>query len=333
MSTSYHNGGIIQNVHVQLILWGSYWEGSNPNPSVEAIRVAISSIVTGTYMSSLSQYSSPSPYQYIGTGVLYGTTLVTSAVNTPNPSPADPPNPFSEHDITTLVSNLIYTNEVVSPSEPGAADNQVLYCVILPPTWTYKDNANFIGLHSSYVYYAPPLYWHIVRYAWVTQGPVGSLDAITSIFSHELAEACSDPDGTGWFLDPGPDQNEIGDLCPGVFNRLANGVLLQGYFSNSDNGCVVPTEKFVKDNKDGKDGADGKNAKDQKEAKDQHKERKEAKEKDRDFVQGEPWIKNVLAELASTTTEQQANGQAFIRPEERPAVGEHALTQAQDAQG
>lgn len=322
---TYHNGGIIRNVHVVLIFWGSYWEGDNPNPSVQTISDAVSSIVTGTYMSSLAQYTTPNPFQSIGTGVLYGTQLITSSFAS---SPGDPPNPFTDNHVTTLISDCIRTGIVPPPDDKTAGDNQILYCVILPPNWTFRDNPNFVGEHGSYLLWNF-LWNHTVRYAWITQTS-GSLDSITCVFSHELAEACSDPDGNGWYQDPGPDQNEIGDLCESIMGRLDDNTFVQAYWSNADNQCVIPTQKFVKDNKDNKDNKESKEYKDHKDHKERGKEGKDAKEKDRDLIIGRSWIDVESSQSAGETGRPGASGQAFIRPDERPAVGEQALTNTHD---
>src|SRR5262245_53896460 len=69
-----------------------------------------------------------------------------------------------------------------------------------------------------------------VPFAWVTQN---SLDSFSEIFSHELVEACTDPEGTGWTSTTACSVNhsgwcEIGDVCEGNAARV-NGVLVQRY--------------------------------------------------------------------------------------------------------
>ena len=62
-------------------------------------------------------------------------------------------------------------------------------------------------------------------FAWVLNG---SLDQITQVFSHELAEACSDPMGDAWQVDPRDDTNwhEICDVCAGkVIQRDDRGLI------------------------------------------------------------------------------------------------------------
>jgi hypothetical protein len=116
-----------------------------------------------------------------------------------------------------------------------------------------------------------------VPFAWVTQN---RLDSFSEIFSHELVEACTDPEGTGWTSTTACGVNhsgwcEIGDVCEGNAARV-NGVLVQRYWSNTDNQCVIPDDPKVatdtKNHKDSKDSKDHKDHKDQKEIKDGAKE-------------------------------------------------------------
>jgi hypothetical protein len=69
----------------------------------------------------------------------------------------------------------------------------------------------------------------------------GSLDFITTTFSHELVEAMTDPDGEGWQVDPRDDSDwhEIADVC-GNRSAMVNGVAVAAYYSTSTQACVVP---------------------------------------------------------------------------------------------
>jgi hypothetical protein len=73
------------------------------------------------------------------------------------------------------------------------------------------------------------------------------LDFVTVVFSHELIEACSDPNVNRTIVQGGPgsacpntDGNncEIGDVCSST--DLVVGVRVQSYWSAKDNACVVP---------------------------------------------------------------------------------------------
>jgi hypothetical protein len=328
-------GRVLDHVKVHLIFWGTYWAGS-PSPTAGEIFNAAQSIVSGPYMDGLSQYRG------IQRGTVIGSTLMTAPVGH---SPADPPTTFTDANVQNLVSDLIFSQVVPTPS-----DSQVLYIVILPPGVSSADNPNYIGEHNHYTYYAFPLYWANVHFGWVTNN--GTLDGVTEIFSHELVEACTDPDpGDGFVVTAdrggGPANEEIGDICEGNDERI-NGVLVQRYFSVRHDQCIG--DQAVKDHKDNKDSKDGKSeSKDTKDHKD-HKEtkdgkdkdkdakEKDAKEKDRDRADTIPSVLTAisrqiaqlaqqLGEQANSGTDAEAAGQAepFIGADERPSVGDDAL--------
>jgi len=61
------------------------------------------------------------------------------------------------------------------------------------------------------------------------------LDALTSVCSHELAEAITDPvPGQGWYNDA---NGEIGDICAWQ-NKTLGAYEVQLLWSNRANGCV-----------------------------------------------------------------------------------------------
>ena len=79
-------------------------------------------------------------------------------------------------------------------------------------------------------------------YAWVTNNR--TLDGVTTILSHELVEAASDPEGTGILGGPGVCSAagwcEIGDVCQGVTGSVA-GVAVQAYWSQDAGLCLIPS--------------------------------------------------------------------------------------------
>ena len=82
-----------------------------------------------------------------------------------------------------------------------------------------------------------------MEFAWVTNN--GTFSSITTIFSHEMAEAFSDPEGDGIQVNPrGPvNWNEIGDVCNSTL--AVDGVTVQSYWSTQDNACIVPYNQSV----------------------------------------------------------------------------------------
>ena len=213
-------GTVLTQVHVQLIFWGSAWTNPGTTPSAGAVTSAVQNVLTGPYMTKLSQYRG------VGTGVLRGTTMVTGS---------NPPNPFTDQNVKDLVSNLIDGGTLPEPDDEGI---QLLYCVIMPPLVGFT-NSNVIGEHTYDTDYDFPFDFDKIWIAWVTNN--GTLDGVTTIFSHELAEAATDPEGNGIQVAPASptNWNEIADICTST--GRVNGVRVQSYWSASDNACVIPT--------------------------------------------------------------------------------------------
>jgi hypothetical protein len=313
-----NGGAVLDHVNMHMIFWGNAWTGT-PTPSATQVFNAMSSVVSGPYMTGLAQYRNIQP------GVVSGLTYV----NTPfGSSSGDPPNPFSDTTVQTLLSDLIFRGLIPTPSTP-----QILYCVVMPPGVAF-GNPSYIGEHSSYIYYAFPLYWANVRYCWTTNS--GVLDDVTTILSHELAEACTDPDpGSGFVVTagcPGGGTCEIADVEPcHSTTQTVNGVVVQEYFSVQADGCIA--NKSAKDSKDGKDQKDGKQEnKESKDSKDHKDGLKDAKEKERDAPeQGGITTPTVMQQLDAINRRLIAiereitSGRTFIQNSERPAVGQSVL--------
>ena len=331
-SFSDHGGPIIPHVRLILVFWGSSWNTTSAVPSVGQMTDAVVNILTGPYMSSLSQYRG------IGSGYLQASIVVAEAVGS---SPATPPGNFSNNDISTLLSNMLAAGLMPGP----ASDANLLYMVMLPPG---ASQPGLLGEHTYFDYNGTNLH-----FGWVANG--GSLAATTWVFSHELVESVTDPEGSA-ITGTGCNQGgwcEIGDVCTGNTTTI-NGVTVQRYWSQVDQACVVPTDAIVKtdkDNKDAKDkdkdGKDHKDAKEHKDIKDhknEHKEikdgaleklpleakpPKEAEAKPADSLQRIAQLSDALAQevaaLSGQYAGQEGSGQAFIQPGERPSVGEQAL--------
>ncbi len=210
-----NGGSVLTNVNVYLVYWGSAWERT-PIPSADDITNCVTSILSGPYLSALAQYRN------IGSGTLYGTTQVTIS---------DPPGTFSNDDVGNLLKDLIDAKTVPTPGEV----DQLLYFVIMP-AGVSSDQSRVTGEHFSF--------GENIFCAWVMNN--GTLDYVTTIFSHELVEACTNPKGDGFQINApghcmaGPfNWCEIGDICEGT-TKMVNGAVVQAYWSVSDNTCVVP---------------------------------------------------------------------------------------------
>jgi hypothetical protein len=212
-----NGGAVIQIPRVILLYWGSAWTATPaPVPTSTAITSAVRALLASAYMTGLAEY------RRIGRG-----HLAASAVHTAT----NPPNGFTDPDVANFVRARIADGTV-----PGLDQfNQNLYVVVMPRGVAAK-NTGFIGEHTYYVDGSG----NRVRYAWITNN--GTLPSLTSIISHEIVEAATDPEGsailgvtgtcsqTGWC--------EIADIC--TTTAVRNGVTVQSFWSDQASACVVP---------------------------------------------------------------------------------------------
>jgi hypothetical protein len=220
-------GQVIGNVDIQLVFWGREWASPAPPVAPIDIQNRVQTILHSPYLSKLTQYGCSA------TGRVRGTTFVTDG---------DPPNPFNDASVQSFVSGLIDNQTLPEPDE----DWDLFVCVFMP-TYAKYGPGGASGAHSSVVWSDYDLLDvdnDRSRLAWIgTPGGAGAIDSITTTFSHELVEACTDPDTTvapGWRQIPcsQPTQCEIGDVCSSV--ARVYGVQVQAYWSQSDGSCVIP---------------------------------------------------------------------------------------------
>ena len=116
-----------------------------------------------------------------------------------------------------------------------AVDRNSLFFVYLPPGTAVVQGGSrscqaFCGYHDVM---DSDLFYAVVPYPGC-QGCTGTLsvfDALTSVSSHELCEAVTDPvPGQGWYDDV---NGEIGDVCAWQ-TRVVDGYTVQREWSNSE---------------------------------------------------------------------------------------------------
>lgn len=206
-------GPVLTLAQVILIFWGSYWEQADASPSAAEITAAAQTILAGPYMSELAQYRG------ITNGELYNTVTAS----------ADPPQNFSSDDVTELVTSCIQAGALPAPGNLA----NVYYAVVLPPNVAY-ETPGVAGMH-----------WSLTVDGQVGavgfSGNNGVLGNITEAFSHELVEACSDPQLNGFTLENLPVGDEIADACEGQAQVYVNGVKVAQYWSSRLQACVAPT--------------------------------------------------------------------------------------------
>jgi hypothetical protein len=217
---------VLKDLNLWLIYWGTPW-ATYISPTASEITQAAQTMMGSTYFSGLGQYCG------IRGPTFGGAIQVTDS---------DPPNPFSNAAITTMLYDQLGKGALPEPDE----DPSILYCVILPPGVNAAE-PDVVGEHSFFVYFdltdfSLPPDFDIARahFAWVTND--GTLDSITTVLSHELVESCTDPNGDGIQGVSGTCSQagwcEIGDVCE--WSEVRDGVRVQAYWSEADQACIVP---------------------------------------------------------------------------------------------
>ena len=239
--TTSDNGGpkIVSDVYISVIFWGKEWVGAAPPVSVTAVSNAIAGIVYGPYMSGLSQYGINPIIQSLWFHV-EGTT-----------DPPLSPKTFTDPNVDAFLQGLADAGTLVDIEDRGGpavpwGNPKSFVCVIMPTNANFAT-ANITGQHSSYSWtHKRDVHGYNeskIELAWVTND--GTLDTITTIFSHELAEAFTDPEGDAVQVNPrnATNWNEIGDACSSTL--VVDGVTVQSYWSTADNACIVPYNQSV----------------------------------------------------------------------------------------
>jgi len=230
------NGPLIQHVKVVDVF---YSPGHKYKSMLEDYYKAI---LQSPYMDWLSEYNVAN-YK-IGRGSFVSSFEDTNA----NPTTVKTIDPEA------YLKGLIAANKLPPP------DNDTLYMMYFPSgidpsdgsgSSCIKPNGVYCAYHSSYVATGG----QNVRYGVMPDMEAGSCSqgcgppgfpSFTDVSSHEVIEAITDPDGTGWYDDAVPenDQNncgEIGDICAvGGTQEAATvaGFVVQKEWSNKNKACI-----------------------------------------------------------------------------------------------
>lgn len=271
----YHGGMVMHHVTVHTVFWappGYHFDGQ-PSPMVAGYEalikqffsdVAAASGSASNEFSLLNQYpDSTGPGSY---SISY--SAAQDSVDDTNPYPSAPHQCSSPSGVATCVTALEVEQEldrVIAANDPSGRGVGDLWFVFLPPdvdtcimvadcaTTTFGGYHSLANLgHGADIYALIPD--PLVEFTPAPGAdPQGNPEAETAvdIAGHELAEAITDPEGTGW-LDPSgfevADKCEIGPengtplgYAPNgsPYNEVIGGhqYLLQMMWSNSDSGC------------------------------------------------------------------------------------------------
>jgi hypothetical protein len=233
------NGGAsLSSPPIFLIFWGSYW-GSATSPQALAVTNAAKEVINSSFFTEVEQYGS-SGVPVFG-GVAYDPSNPVSGFNQGQSFISTPGT------IESVVQNQVYHGPL---PRPNATAHLPIYVVITPPGITSAVNDaggyNFIDheFDPSLDYLSFADVWASTNYS--NTPNTLSVDAFSTIFSHEIAESMSDPGGGGFEVNPGArwagggSGNQIGDYEGNALTyRLADGGLVQPLWSRANINWVV----------------------------------------------------------------------------------------------
>ena len=234
----------LTNLRVSLIFWGAWWD---KNPQTALVEAAIANLLAGPYMSYLAQYG-------VQRATVRGAIFVVDSE----------PGTFTFSGVGNLVTYLLDEDQLPEPDDNWPN----VYAVIMP------QNSAYAGTFPPDVLTAqgtlPPgavsqvngqngyITWNDYDpgdvdndpafYLWV--GNDGTVDFVTTVFSHELAEIATDPKGAGGVRQIGCTGGscQIGDVltvCQGWCDDV-RGVKAQAYWSQLDGNGVLPVKYSVR---------------------------------------------------------------------------------------
>ena len=136
------------------------------------------------------------------------------------------------------------TDRIKNHGMPAPVSGHNRFYAVIAPQGINNSLSQFAGQHQSFTVDGVTGY-----YAWVDNtGSLTGHNSTTKVFSHELNEACTNPDvdtsNNGILVDgTGVNNDEIGDTCNNQFATVdMNGVQcsVQAYWSKADNICILP---------------------------------------------------------------------------------------------
>jgi hypothetical protein len=235
---TYRGGALLQHVRVVTVFWGA-----QANPLKSKLEDFYNAITASAYFDWLIEYDQP-PYR-IGRGSWVMSHQLSNPANT-STSVAD-------SDIQSELRHLVDAGTLEH-------DPDTLFMVYFPPNFSITDYAGnqscavFCGYHSSDAASHPS---SPIRYGVIPDlenfgcrgscGASNALGNLTTISSHEMLEAVTDPDvphTLSWYADR---CGEIGDECNGIQATVA-GQTVQLEWSNAANKCIATNPSIAPPN-------------------------------------------------------------------------------------
>ena len=236
----YYGGRVLGHVKVDVVVWDRWSYGRSAHlTGSRSIESFFKAITASPYVDWLDEYDTPT--QHIGRGSVEG-------VYTVHPPAADNGATISSNQINDALRTLIAGKQLPKPSTTR------LYAIFFPSRKTIStpdgDSASdFCAYHDTTTSGRSTVYYAVMPYEVSNRGckmASTSFDSLTTVVSHELLEAITDP-GVGlnrvaWY---DRDNGEIADICAFTSSPArvegADGVnyTVQRSWSNRRGACVA----------------------------------------------------------------------------------------------
>jgi len=233
LTVTYHGGALLTSVEAQAVYLGSDWQSSSAlQTQTTSLNQFVSMIVQSGYMDMLTQAGYNVGRGSATAGVVDNITLnKTNTGITDGQIQADLQAMINAHQLQAPDANRLYVVYV----EPG----------VIVRSGSDASNTTFLGYHSAFggttasgqpidIHYAVIPHPGAPNFTASSQGFASDLDEMTSVSSHEIAEAATDPNvnykALGWYDDQR--NGEIGDLTN--LNTVLNGFLVQDVVNQND---------------------------------------------------------------------------------------------------
>jgi hypothetical protein len=208
------------------IYWGSWWTNTSDGQTLQTqIQSSLNSIFyNSAILSGLHQYGVTYPAGVNGSG--------TVEVN----NTSDPTDGFSRD---WLLNTINYAIDNQGLPDSDGYSNEGLYVVFTPPN-IHCWNSGLTGDHSNESGWDPfPFDYDTRHWAWV--GDFGGLNGVTSVLTHEVIEAMTDPNGDAIQVLPrnSSSWNEVCDNEAQNYSAFVNGYQVQSFWSQSDGNYAV----------------------------------------------------------------------------------------------
>lgn len=224
-AVTYHGGPLLSHVAIEPLFIGSYWNTSAGAQQASQLDAYLSFLSNSSYMDMLNEYN-------VGRGGLLDNGFVDTSASGAV---------LADTTIRTLIDRDIQRG-ALQPPNPSR-----LYVVFTAPNVdvTYQggdSRTTFLGYHDSFTDSGGQSVCYAVLPHPIGNGDITGLNdfqTLTNMASHEVAEAATDPDGTGWY--DTRTGEEIGDLAQGRGDSgTLNGYDVQGEWSAQRKAAVLP---------------------------------------------------------------------------------------------